>query len=147
MKLAALVGSNRHLIAMAKGRSPQMEFAGTTGWGVDIEGAAAELAVAKALGVYWSGQDTPDCDGDIRAGEQVRHTERPNGCLIVHKKNADDHKFYLVTGIMPTMNVVGWIMGRDAKQEQWWRTNVPKPAYFVPQSALIPFGVAAKNAA
>ena len=138
-RLAAYTGVNRRLDAMAKGRFEVYgKAANGAYWEIDLEAAAAELALAKALGVHWCGMDRPDKDtGDV-AGAQVRHTKRDDGSLICHKRDADEDRFVLVTGSMPTFTVRGWILGAEAKADRFWRTSVPRPAYFVPQSALAP---------
>lgn len=140
-RIAAYTGVNRRLEAMAASRVEVYgKAAGGAYWETDLEAAAAELALAKALGVHWCGMDGPDKDtGDV-AGAQVRHTKRENGSLICHDRDADDHRFVLVTGSMPAFTVRGWILGGDAKDKRFWRDRpaVPRPAFFVPQSALKP---------
>lgn len=103
-----------------------------------IQAACAEMAAAKALGLYWCGSMASRSEVDIGRDVQVRHTEREAGCLIVHGSDDDDHAFVLVTGQIPEFEVVGWIRGRDAKRPEFVREPHPgRPAYFVPQSALI----------
>ena len=140
-RAAAHVGLDRRLGALAAsthevyGRAANGAY-----WEIDIEAAAGEVAVAKAFGVFYSAADTVAEDrlGDVAPGVQVRHTKRNDGSLICHDRDADDHRFVLVTGAMPTFNVVGWILGAEAKAQEFWRTNVPRPAFFVPQRALTP---------
>lgn len=141
-RAAAYVGLNRRLDAMRDGRVEVYGSAAPGGfWNVDIEAAAAELAVAKALGVFWAACDTPEEDrgGDVGPGVQVRHTQYPNGSLIVHDRDADDHRFVLVTGAMPTFRIAGWLHGHAAKVAAHWKADAPRPAFFVPQSALMVF--------
>ena len=138
-RAAAYVGLNRRLDAMRDGRVEVYGSAAHGGfWNVDIEAAAAELAVAKALGTFWAAADTPDEDraGDVGPGVQVRHTQHLNGSLIVHDRDADDHRFVLVDGAMPMFRIAGWAWGRDAKHADHWRADMPRPAFFMPQSAL-----------
>lgn len=102
------------------------------------QGAAAEMAVAKALGVYWDMvvDYTPNLV-DIQPNIEVRTTTRSNGSLIIHPEDSDDRLFYLVVGELPSYNVVGSIRGADGKRPLWWReSGVRFPAYFIPQSAL-----------
>lgn len=136
-RAAAYVGINRRLDSMRNQR-PEVHGAAAGGdyWTIDVEAAGAELAVAKALGVHWTGLDGPDKDvGDV-AGAQVRHSRRQDASLILHERDADDDRFVLVTGALPDMTVRGWCWGREGKRPHHWRTSVPRPAYFVPQSAL-----------
>lgn len=146
-RAAALVGIERRLTALAN-QTHEVYGKAHDGlyWEVDVEAAAGELAVAKAMGVFWSAADSAAEDragGDLgtMGGRvtQVRHTKRLNGSLICHPRDHDDHVFILVVGAMPRFKVVGWLHGADAKNEQWWRTDRPRPAFFVPQHALAPF--------
>jgi hypothetical protein len=69
---------------------------------------------------------------------QVRSTSGHRNCLILHKTDPDDKAFVLVTGTAPNFVLRGWIWGRDGKNEEYWRDPVGgRPAYFVPQSALL----------
>lgn len=140
-RAAAYVGINRRLDSMRNQRQEvHGAAAGGDYWTIDVEAAGAELALAKALGVHWTGLDGPDKDvGDV-AGAQVRHSRRPDASLILHERDADGDRFVLVTGALPEMTVRGWLHGRDGKRPEFWRTNVPRPAYFVPASELRPMG-------
>lgn len=106
---------------------------------VHVVGCVGELAVAKAIGVTWSGDvDTfklPDLPGNI----QVRHRSNPNWDLIVRQDAKDDEVYVLSRGMPPgIIEVAGWIKAGDAKQEQWLKDwgNYGKPSYFVPSDAL-----------
>lgn len=132
---AANVGILRRISAEFKNRTHANGLSRDAApWDIDINGAMAELAVAKLLGVYWTGAselgaiDVLFCD--------VRHTTVPDGCLLIQKTDANDRPFVLVTGIMPEFNVCGWMLAGDAKQDQYWRTDTGRPCYFVPQSDL-----------
>lgn len=83
-------------------------------WQTDIEAACAEMAVAKALNIYWDGsvnkfkKDGPDLPPDI----EVRTTEYKNGHLILRdgdKKYCNDMRFVLVVGEAPKFYLSGWI--------------------------------------
>lgn len=141
-RMAAYVGLNRRLDAMALNRH-EMYGRVHNGlyWETDIEAAAAELAFAKALRAFYAPAVSPRVDraeGDV-GGAQVRHTKRPNGSLIVHDRDIDHQEFFLVVGAMPSFRVVGSMLAREAKDKRFWRTDVPRPAFFVPQTALTPF--------
>jgi len=106
-------------------------------WAVDIEGAGAELCVAKWLGLYWNAvvNNPEQLAGDV-GKYQVRHTQRMDGSLIVRDKDKDDAVFILVVGAYPTYVIIGWTTGGKAKQREYLRGN-EYPAYFVPQDALL----------
>lgn len=105
---------------------------------LDIEGAAGELAVAKAVNRYWHGSvNAPKSAPDVGTNIQVRATKHRNGSLIITKTDNDDQIYFLVIGEMPNYDVVGYIKGSDGKQEQFVRAPANRPpAFFVPQSAL-----------
>jgi hypothetical protein len=137
-ELAAGVGLRRHLSALRRGLVNHHGYKGD-GWGDHIEAAGAELAVAKFLGRYWSGSvDTFKASGDVGPYE-VRWRSSTTYDLLIRPGDADDRPFFLVLGQFPTYRVVGWIMGRDGKREEWRQHYGDRPAaFFVPQSALHP---------
>ena len=139
---AAQVGAMRRIEALKRSR-PEPHGAPTSDlWGIDVESAAAELAVAKALNTFWhSLASRPEVlPGDV-GSLQVRSTPLPNGCLIVHHKDESDAPFVLVTGRVPLFDVVGWILGDDAKIDRFWKDpGTGRPAFFVPQKELRPMG-------
>lgn len=135
---AALVGVMRRWAAIKAGRVHAHGFTGD-GWGVDIEGACAEFALAKGLDLFWHGYatDPRGLPGDV--GQlQVRSTPRTDGCLIVHEGDPDTAWFVLVVGQVPIFRLAGAIRGADAKRPEWWQTFTGRPAFFVPQAALGP---------
>lgn len=139
MLLAGQAGVMRQVEAIRRGRKDAYGFKGDA-WGVHIEGAGGELAVAKLVGAYWNAcvRNPDELPGDV-GNYEVRTPSRPNSRLIVHPQDPDDRPFVLVTGTMPNYTIHGYILGSDAKQQQWWEDPVGgRPAYFVPQSALLP---------
>jgi len=103
-------------------------------WEMDIEGVLAEMWLAKQLNVYptgWAGVRAPDV-----SGWEVRHTSREDGSLIIQKNDADHLPFALVIGANGKYRCAGWLYGREAKQDKFWRGELKRPAYFVPQPQL-----------
>lgn len=131
---AAGVGVERRLRAIDRDRKHRFDWSNHS-WAVDIEAAGAEMAYAKLRNRYWADAAEPDTDGDVGPA-QIRWTSRQNGCLLIHPEDADDAPFVLVTGALPKLNVVGYIYGKVAKQQRWWRADTGRPAFFVPQHAL-----------
>ena len=84
-----------------------------------------------------------DTSADDVADWQVRSTRGPTNRLIVHKTDHDDKRYILVRADLPRFVLVGWILGRDAKRDEWWTdpTGKGRWAYFVPASALHPMPV------
>ena len=134
---AALVGLMRQISSMKKNFNISHGLS-KRNWDIDIEGACGEMAVAKALNVYWDGSvDKFKSGGDIGSRLQVRTTTHPNGRLIVRDIDDESHIFLLVTGNAPEYILRGWTMGGEAKQEKYLDSPAGRPpAYFVPISDL-----------
>ena len=133
---AGTVGVMRRIAGMKNARRDK--FAHRDRWENEVEGACAELAVARSFGKYWHSfaGDLSALPGD--AGPiQVRWVKDPEGCLPVRPSDPDDARFYMVTGAMPTFTIIGYIHGRDARRREWYR-EAPPPYWAVPQSALLP---------
>ena len=108
------------------------------GWHSDIEGALAEVAVAKHLNIFWDGSVNTFKRPDV-GSLQIRHTQHKNGCLIVRRGDSDDEIYVLVTGTHPEDELRGFMHGFEAKVDEFWRNvdgKVTSPAWFVPQSRL-----------
>lgn len=138
MMVAALVGILRQVSSTVKGLKHAYGFDGKDTWQAGIEGAMGEMAVAKALNIYWSAPvDTFKKGGDV-GPYQVRTTPL-DGSLIVRAPDRNGDIFILVTGCTGTYRVHGWVYGHEAKQPQWEKAPGGRPpAWFVPQSALHP---------
>lgn len=114
-------------------------------------GAAAEFAVALALGVTWRPSLEPDKgEGDV-LGLHVRGTKHDHGRLVIYKRYAEvgkqdgdpDGQFILVTGTRPCLAVRGWISSDLGRDRAWWG-RLPggiRPGYLVPQTALRPLEI------
>jgi hypothetical protein len=121
---------------------------------IDIQGAEAELAVAKALRLPWDGSfvelnkwfDWRESGHDV-SGLEVRSTHHKNGSLILHPKDKDDSPFILVlTHDRPIFNLVGWNFGRAGKKKEFWRdVGYGRPCFYLPQSQLMPMSSINRN--
>lgn len=135
--MASEVGRLRQLASVKAGRVDQHGFIGD-GWSEHIEGACGELAVAKALNVYWDGSVDAFKRDDL-PGLQIRTRSQHAWDLIVRPNDADRSAWMLVTGRCPSYVVRGWIYGHEAKRPDWLRTHGGRPpAYFVPSVSLRP---------
>lgn len=137
---AVIIGGMRRIGSKARCRTAPYGDPQANLWDIDIEAAGAELAVAKAMGVYWTGIcGYPEPAGDV-GGLEVRSTKRMDGRLILHDRDKDDAPYILVRGAMPIYQIVGWIYGRDGKQERYLfhgdGRSAHRRAYFVPVEAL-----------
>jgi len=108
---------------------------------LNVTGCLGELAVARYLRAPWVAA-TPRFahqPTDV-AHVQVRTTPLGNGRLLVHPADPDDQPFVLArTHRAPVVELVGWILGADAKRDDWWRALQPgRPCYVVPNGALAP---------
>ena len=137
LAIAADVGCQRRIRSMAEGLNDAYGYNGEGDiWTREVNGAAAEMAVAKFFNRYWeAGVNTfkaPDVEG-----VQVRHTTREDGCLIIREHDPPDELYVLVIGAPPTFRIAGALYGRQAKRPEWLRDpGGVRPAYFVPQDAL-----------
>lgn len=135
--IAASVGAKRQIEALQRGLPDQHGFTGENGWNLHLEGAAGEMAAAKAMNRFYSGSINTFKDGGDVGAIQVRTRSKSEYELIVRANDRDDDIFVLVTGRSPAFTVHGWIRGRDAKQTRWLRTHGNRPAaYFVPTGEL-----------
>tara|TARA_R100000963_G_scaffold34969_1_gene30522 strand:- start:592 stop:1104 length:513 start_codon:yes stop_codon:yes gene_type:complete len=107
---------------------------------LDIQGCVAEYAVSLLLNKEWIGfsENFQNIESDVGNNLQIRSTYLPHGNLILHQKDADNQKFVLVKlHNLPNVDVVGWVMGKDAKQEQFWTEPVKnRPCYMYPSQLL-----------
>lgn len=136
LHLAAQNGCLRQIESIVKGLPDKHGFEGS-GWNIHIEGAAGEIAAAKALGIYWGGSvNTFRSQNDIGKFE-VRTATQSNYRLIVREQDKDSNVYILVTGSAPSFDVRGWVYGKEAKVHKYLNAPVGRPAaYFVPQSDL-----------
>lgn len=136
--LGATVGIMRQVKNLKDGRQDRYGASVEDGWTLHIEGACGEQAVAKHLGMYWSGNL-----GNLKAADvgslQVRTRSRHNYDLLLHRTDADESAWVLVTGAAPRFSLRGWCFGREGKDEKFWKDPAGgRPAFFVPQSVLRP---------
>jgi len=121
--IAAQVGIMRNVASCQRDLPPvgrSAEAHNDAQWSMDINGAHAELAVAKAYNVYWN--------PSVRIGKatdvgrvQVRSTSRANGRLIKRPNDSDDDIFLLVHCKRPKFQLIGWLYGREAKVERFYK--------------------------
>lgn len=133
--MAAMAGIMRRISAIRKGRKEPYGTPKADLWGNDIESSGAEAAVAKALNLYWTSVKEKVGPGDV-GNFEVRSTNRADGSLIVHDRDPDDVPFILVRGTFPDYEIVGWMFGRDAKDEKYRFRGDGRPAFFVPGTHL-----------
>jgi hypothetical protein len=113
-----------HTFPVTDGKDPK--YVGYTG----------EIAFAKWLHVPYTYKPYDKLDADVM-GYQIKTTQRASGCLIkqAHMPRGV-YVFGTVNDALDTVTFKGWILSEEIHQECYWRSDVPKPAYFVPQSEL-----------
>lgn len=137
MMLAAQVGVMRQVNNKKHGRSHRYGATDSNAWQIAIEGALGEAALAKALGVYWSGNIGRLSAADV-GGIEIRTTPYRQGCLILHPGDQDEAAFFLAVGCQGDYEIKGWIRGAEGKQDRFWKdpTGAGRWAFFVPQGEL-----------
>lgn len=144
---AATCGMQRNIRALTRGYD--RGWAHMNPWASHIEGAAGELAVAKALGVYWPASLTSfkGADIQIQGGEievKLNLTRPDDGDLMVHTtSDVEPHRIYIsVLGTIPTFRVMGWIFGWQLLRPEFLKTlKDGGNRYVVPPSALNTFPI------
>lgn len=134
-RIAASIGIERQLQALQLNLNPGHGALDT--WSIHIEGAAGELAAAKALGVYWPATvGTFHTQGDLAPGVEVRTRSRHDYELLIRDDDPEDAIYILVTGKLPHYRVHGYADGNYRKPEHR-KTHGGRPAaYFIPHSDL-----------
>jgi hypothetical protein len=132
---AALVGLSRRIVAAKSRQRSKFDYDGDA-WENDIEAAAAERAAAKGLVTYWPGSVNPGREAsDLPGGWEVRWCGREDAHLIVRERDDPERRYLLVTGQLGVYELRGWILGREARRDEWRRYE---GVWFVPQPALRP---------
>lgn len=138
-QVGAFIGCQRQLRALARGRNHRHGYNGADSWTINIEGVAAEFAVAKTLDAFWSDSSDPDYTGDIDH-YHVRQTAWQNGGLLLHPDDPDDATFILAVGALPTYRLAGYLLAAEGKRPEFWtEPQSGRPCFKVPQDRLHPF--------
>lgn len=130
---AAIIGAERNIKSKRKNYQDSYGYQGR-GWDTHIDGACAEIAVAKSLGLFWNGNEFKS-GGDV-GNLEVRSTPRVDGKLILHPEDPD-RIFILVRGGPIKWEIVGWIQCSEGRDPDYLKPGL-RPAYFVPDGALHP---------
>lgn len=140
MQVAHLIGGQRTLMNMKKklpGRYGAPEKEGSEE--LNLIGTRGEMAVAKALNLYWSGTVGDYGAVDVGGCVEVRTITKSFHSLILHPQDKDDVPFVLVDlSNTPNIRLAGWIYGKDGKQDKFWSdpSGKDRPAFFIDQSYL-----------
>jgi hypothetical protein len=111
-------------------------------WSASREASAigAEIALARALGIEWTGDANPGRAGDVGPHE-VRQTRYQSGRLLLHRDGDDPRRrFFLVVGELPVYRIVGHIRAADGFELGEERElQRGRPCVCVEQRDLTPF--------
>ena len=139
--VACFVGFMRQIKSLSRQSTDTYGFDGEAndGWKLQMNGACAEQAFAKATDRHWNCSvdvfGRPDFMPDIDIKTRPSHASK----LIVRPDAHDEWKYVHVTGTpFGRHKIHGWIYGRDAKRPEWeGRPDPRRPACFeVPNEAL-----------
>jgi hypothetical protein len=111
----------------------------------ELEGAAAEMAYAKHLHVYYDHPvDQAPGEADV-AGADVKWTRHRNGGLIFRNGMREDRVYVLVTGGYGRYRIHGTATGAQVKRDGEWREggNGRPGFWLLPQTGLTPAAVSA----
>lgn len=110
-------------------------FSGEDSLTNNIYAACAEIAVAKLTNRYWIAGVGDGNLADVGRYVEVRWSKCHHR-LRVSAQAHDDRPYVFVRGSNPRFEIVGWMLGRDAKQQCWKATNFDGDWYLVPSESL-----------
>ena len=140
---AAGVGVLRHVSAL-RNTMRQVNGADPDDWTIDIDGALAELAVAKHLQLPWDmfaplgAFNRPDVGPyQVKANGRARRNAAHDD-LIVKESDPIGDPYISVLNFPPRFEICGWIAGVEAKNKRYWcdRLAPGRDAYLVPRADL-----------
>jgi hypothetical protein len=107
---------------------------------MDTLGCFGELAVAKALNLFWVGTIGAYNKKDVGGLVEVRTMQKAHHNLILHPEDDDNDPFVLCYyASAQSIALVGWLFACDGKRPEYWKDPVGgRPAFFVPSSMLRP---------
>jgi len=133
---AAVTGALRRITSLQNKLNPDIYHASGNEWSTDIDGAAAEMALSKHLGVYWSAHVNSMKGPDVR-NLQVRSTHYKDGCLIIRERDNPEQDYVLIVSAAPNYTIVGWMCAHEARQDKYFRKSTSGlDAWWVPQKDL-----------
>jgi hypothetical protein len=145
MDMAILVGNARTTSAWRNERRNIAGYKPRDLFDTNIKAAGAEIAVAKALNVYWDGSvGTFKTKADVGNKTEVRMTSMRVPKLIVRPGDKTERDYVLVldcwqVASKPRFDILGWMQGHEAKQDKYLTDNGNgrPPAYMVPVPELL----------
>lgn len=142
MQLAYLIAGQRRIMNMKKGLGGR--YGAPEGEGseeLDLVAARGEMAVAKALNLYWTGTVGDYGAIDVGGHVEVRSRTKHWHSLILHPSDKDHLPFVLADcSNPPDIRLAGWLYGHEGKKEMFWSdpSGKNRPAFFVEPKHLHP---------
>ena len=136
--MGAKEGAARQDDAVRRGLKDKYGFQGDP-LEIHVNGARGEIGFAKVVGAPWRSSVGTFKSGHAVGKLQVQTRSRHDYELIVRPEDrpVESEPFVLVLGNFSLFAVIGWIIGRDARRDEWRQTHANRPvAWFVPQEAL-----------
>jgi hypothetical protein len=140
MHLAVMAGVQRAIDAIRSNRQRRYGSDGGPCWDHNINGCVGELTTAKHFGCFWNGSFRDLGAVDVGERYQVRASDYdgPNAGLILHPPDRDDQIFIKALVKLPQVTLMGWLLGCEAKQPQFWTDKLKpgRPCFLVPHEML-----------
>ena len=138
---AVFAGAFRSIESVLRNRKDSVyEKDWNTGTHRHILGAVGEIAVLKFLNIYKSPTINNFSGADIVYNGkkiEVRHRENKSFDMIVRRNNSPSSVYVMTRGLAPTIEVVGWEVGKNVMKDSFIRDHGGYgAAWFVPQDAL-----------
>lgn len=140
LMVIAYVGSGRNVQCLTREYTPGAGIGVANTWTPNIEGAAGEMATAKALGIYWE-----PIIGNLHADDvgpyQVRtNMSRRYDDTCLRPRDKPNRVYISVLSFCPDFELIGWIRGADGKLDEYLRPGDPDrpPCFYVPRKKLLP---------
>ncbi len=142
IQYATDVGRTRYRVQRQDGKTDGKVSPTATGETIDIQGAIAELTLANFLGFGWAGAlnitdwRSSRTEAGLVGGIRVRATNYAVGGLILHKRDLNIPHVLVNTHRCPTIEIVGWVLPDEVRQQCWWRSDLSRPCYLIPEKFL-----------
>jgi len=134
----AMTGINRQIESLRKGNKDNLASSSGSGFGSHVEGAIAEIALAKHLHTYFPFTvNTYHSQPDVFPNFDAKWRGREDDDMFVSIDAKDDTLYVLVTNKGFNYTLHGWATGAEVKQcPIKWPGG--RPAHLVLQSQLHP---------
>jgi hypothetical protein len=146
--LGGNVGVMRQATNIRDRREHRYGLVDPEGFAGHIMGCHGEIALAKWRNAFWTGCIGKFNAADVGTKHQVRATTYSEGRLVVHEPPSEANNWrgdkpgdYFVCArvMLPQVHLVGWMLGRDAQDQKYWKAlpaRPNRPAFFVDNDDL-----------